>query len=249
MVQRLTWHSVEVQMRVRASLSPLILVLGLLFPQLQNSCLNESNYVFCDDNNPINGYWWNESWVPGLITYQTQFLILPDLFSGNAVFYAPGVMEATAEYRGLSLNNYLGGVALPTCAAIGRSVWLKRMDRSWEGPYLVVDCAKRGDLYGVAIVREESVEVDFKTALRWGMVKNTNPWKVLKWREEDVQVSMYPPQCIVYDPVKLKDWLESHLEYADRLEIITSIYEPPSIWRVGGEWITFPLYDQCREAQ
>jgi hypothetical protein len=48
-----------------------------------------------DDGNAYNGYWWNnEGWVPGLITFETQFLRIPDVVIGSAVFYAPDVSDS-----------------------------------------------------------------------------------------------------------------------------------------------------------
>lgn len=210
----------------------------LIVSLLLTVCYKESDWEVCDDNNVINGYWWRGYWVPGLPTYETQFLELPPLMSGIAVFYGPNVMEGTARYRGLSLDGYLGGVALPTCSFIGSPVWIKR--DTWEGPYLVVDCARRNDLYGVAVIRKEVVEVDFPTAVRWGMAEQhaDYSWNVLKWNE-DVLVSQFPPACIPKEAVDLSTWIEPRIEYVPWLDEITSLYIPPSTWRVGWEWKTF----------
>ena len=48
----------------------------------------------------------------------------------------------TAEYRGLDLDGYAGGVALMACGDLGREVWLQ-VDGAWHGPFLSVDCAAR----------------------------------------------------------------------------------------------------------
>jgi len=223
-------------------LKRLVLILALLL--VSADCYYEFEGVACDNNDITDGYWWYGSWTPGLPTYQSQFLELPHLFSGIAVFYAPYIMEATAEYRGLDLTGFLGGVALPTCSAIGSKVWIKRSN--WEGPYLVVDCARRNDLYGVAVIRKEAVEVDFNTAVRWGMVKikSDYSWTVKKWKV-DVLVSRVDPYCINDVPVSLVEWIEPRIEYAPYLDIITTIYEPPSTWRVDGEWITYKNNFYC----
>jgi hypothetical protein len=97
-----------------------------------------------------NGYWWaGEGWVPGLITFDTQFLRIPALAVGSAVFYAPQMMDANIKYRGLPYDKkyYAGGVALSFCSEIGHSVWLKRIDNEWEGPFFVADFSRRNDLY------------------------------------------------------------------------------------------------------
>lgn len=222
----------------------LIALLSLLL--VSADCYYETEGVACDNNNVIDGYWWRGGWIPGLPTYQSQFLELPPLFSGIAVFYAPYVMEGTAEYRGLDLSGYLGGVALPTCSAIGSSVWIKRS--SWEGPYLVVDCARRNDLYGIAVLRGEAVEVDFKTAVRWGMVKvkSDYSWTVNKW-QVDVLVSRVDPACSSSTPVNLKEWIEPRIEYVPYIDTITTLYKPPFTWRVDGEWITYNNDSSCHE--
>jgi hypothetical protein len=225
----------------------LIIAFAALF-LISANCFQECDWEVCDNNNVVDGYWWRGSWIPGLPTYESQFLELPDLFSGIAVFYGPYVMEGTAEYRGLNLNSYLGGVALPTCSGIGSPVWLKLEGKDWEGPFLVVDCARRNDLYGISIIRKEAVEVDFNTALRWGMVEQYPDfsWGTLKW-SEDVIVSRYPPSCIFGEPISLADWLEPRITFADRLETRTNIYEYPSTWRAGGEWITFDNQRTCNQ--
>ena len=143
-----------------------------------------------DDSDPYNGYWWYGDWVPGLISFESWFTPAPYFSYGNAVFYAPNVMEGTARHRGFSLDGYLDGVAMLSPADIGRTVWLRRPGHEWEGPYLVVDCARRGDMYGTIVHRDEVVEVGFRTALRWGMVRETagGGWRTNYWREENVEV-------------------------------------------------------------
>lgn len=224
----------------------LIIAFLALFLISATQCFQECDSELCDNNNVIDGYWWRGSWIPGLATYESQFLEVPDLFSGIAVFYGPNVMEGTAEYRGLNLDYYLGGVALPTCSSIGSPVWIKRDKSEWEGPYLVVDCAQRNDLYGIAVVREEAVEIDFNTAIKWGMVEQypDYSWKTLKWNE-DVIVSRYPPECIFGEPVNLKQWIEPRIEYAPWVNNLSVIYNPPSTWRVDGNWITFDNQRTC----
>lgn len=224
----------------------LLIIAFLALLLISATCFEECDLIECDNNNVIDGYWWRGSWIPGLPTYESQFLELPDLFSGIAVFYGPNVMEGTAEYRGLSLDNYLGGVALPTCSGIGSPVWIKRIEKEWEGPYLVVDCAQRNDLYGVAVIRAEAVEVDFNTAVRWGMAEQylDYSWGILKWNE-DVIVSKYPPNCILGDPVNLKEWIEPRIEYSPWVNNLSIIYNPPSTWRVDGDWKTFDNQKIC----
>ena len=125
-----------------------------------------------------DGYWWQgEVWVPGFISLETWYRPAPRHMVGKAVFYAPGVMHATAQVRGLSLDGFLDGVSLMSPADIGRTVWLLRPGGEWEGPFLVVDCARRNDMYGILVGRDEVVEVGWDTAVRWGMgYGHGKPW-------------------------------------------------------------------------
>jgi hypothetical protein len=200
------------------------------------------------------GYWWNNGWVPGLVSQETRFAPLPQVVQGGAVFYGPGVMEATAEYYGLSLTDgVVDGVSLLTCAEIGQKVWLKRPGHAWEGPFMVSDCAQRDDLYAFVVYREEVVEVGFKTAVKWGLATplSGKPWyKVHRWRVDDVQVSRVPPWGIDTAPVDMQDWFESVLTFArpkdDQCKLV---YRAPNsesnprnnypLWRVNCEWVTF----------
>lgn len=48
-----------------------------------------------------------------------------DHLAGEATYYAAGVMERVAAFRGLSLEGYAGGVALNRAGDLGRPVWLE----------------------------------------------------------------------------------------------------------------------------
>ncbi len=214
-------------------------------------CELESNFPACADNNIYNGYWWNGFWVPGLPTQGSQMLTNPPLAIGKAVFYGPNSMEATAKYRGFKLKGYVDGVSLLTCGDIGKSVWIKRPGNNWEGPFLVVDCAKRGDLYGIINYRNEVVEVGFKTALKWKMVyySDTEKWiyKEVKWNIDNVLVSKYPPPMIgKLNKVNMKDWFNSVVEFSEEKEdknnckLAYRLHENDRLplWRVDCKWIT-----------
>lgn len=200
-----------------------------------------------DDSDPYNGYdWHGDGWVPGLITLETWFTPAPLLSDGAAVFYAPGLMEATARQRRLPLAGYLGGVAMLSPADIGRTVWLKRASQDWEGPYLVVDCARRGDMYGTAILRGEVVEVGFSTALRWGMIRlKPGGWSTVRWREEGVQVivtNRRPDGASLPSPIRYAAWFKGMARFAIRAT--EPVYWPlaigPGRWRwTDGRTITF----------
>ena len=205
-----------------------------------NSCVNEYYWAKCNDGNPFNGYWWlKRYWVPGYISNKTWFVPAPTVSRGNATFYAPGVMEATAEYRGFDLSGYVDGVTLMSPADIGAEVWLKLPFGDWEGPFLVVDCARRGDIWPVINVYGNVIEVGFKTAERWGMVVQHNRWKALRWKEYDVLVSKVPPPLNESYPII--DYVNWWLDQAEFIYVREPrpIYRYPSTWRINGEWHTF----------
>lgn len=177
----------------------------------------------CEDDTPnwtYDGYCWFGKWIPGLPDYRTQFLEYPTLTIGKAVFYGPRVMEATAYYRGLDLEDYIGGVATMTCGDIGESVWLRRPGFEWEGPFLVSDCARRNDLYGIIIYREEAIEVDFKTALRWNMIASydfmSGDYEVAQWMIRNVLVSKIHPDLLSLQTeiTNLPDWFLKSITYS-----------------------------------
>jgi hypothetical protein len=211
-----------------------------------------------DDGNAYNGYWWWDGWVPGLVTFETQFLRLPPVSLGSAVFYAPGVMESNVEYRGLSLDGMIGGVAVQFCSQIGHSVWLLRPGQDelsgWEGPYIVADCSRRNDLFGQILYRDQVVEVDFETAVRWGLARyggeqNDGRWSTIRGRLDGVLVSTEDPQTHYNGQITdLSTWFEQQVEFAERSENHHQIqnYEPPATggglpsWLINGTWTTYP---------
>lgn len=169
----------------------LILLIGLPAPTHANYCASDA------DGSRYTGYLWvdDQTCVPGMITVRSWYLPAPTYAYGSAVFYGPNVMEATAHYRNLLLDDYLDGVSLMAPSDIGRTVWLRRPGHEWEGPYLVVDSAARQDMWPILYARGEIVEVGFKTAERWGMVTGdrngnyyTGRYKVHQWKIEDVEV-------------------------------------------------------------
>ena len=95
---------------------------------------------------------------------------------GKATHYGPGLMGEVARNRGVSLDGFAGGVALNRAGDLGRKVWLEwdpstssgRGEGLVDGPFLVVDCAGRGQDY----VRRERqgyvVEVSERVALARG---------------------------------------------------------------------------------
>lgn len=191
-----------------------------------------------DDGNAYNGYWWlGEGWVPGLITFSSQFLRMPTVSVGAATFYAPQAMEAQVEYRGLIYDKtkYVGAVAVAFCSELGHDVWLKRPgSNTWEGPFLVADCGRRNDIYGMVEFRDQVVEVDFDTAVLWGMARyggkqNGGRWSTLTGRLDMVLVSKVPPEQFDGAIVDQSVWFLQNVQFAKPSENSQCImnYIPP----------------------
>ncbi len=197
----------------------------------------DTRFVLGDtDSSPYNGYYWvldRSSWVPGMVTNKTWFLPSPQYTIGSAVYYAAGVMEATASWRDMSLKGFVGGVSLLSPADIGQVVWLRRPGEwEWEGPFLVVDCARRSDIWPIIYYRGEVVEVDFKTAIRWGMVKGGGDYNRVSMRMDAVEVwkgEFSPDTFSRKQPVDLRSWWIP-------LATFTKRWEDPPIWEPGATW-------------
>lgn len=228
-----------------------------------------------DDNNPYTGYRWKADLsicVPGFPTIKSWYTPAPEYIVGNAVWYAPFVMEATAAVRGLDLDGYIDGVALMSPADIGRTVWLKRPGHTWEGPFLVVDCAARNDIYPVVVHRGEVVEIGFQTAAKWGMVNATKwdhsyysrPYTTKQWILEGVEVIVSDdlPDWAIYDlaePILYSSWWADRLEFSNGpgYDPLLPVQIKPShtkfpgwIWRNGTypeDWIFINAYDDWNE--
>lgn len=122
----------------------------------------------------------------------------PTYSVGGAVWYAPGVMETNCEYRGFGR---VPGVALMSPSDIGKTVWLRPPGGEWEGPYKVCDCAMRGDMFSMVMWRHEVVEVDWRTAVRWGLGPHEGGWRL-----DGVEVLVDPAGPVWWPPVDYEDW-------------------------------------------
>lgn len=213
-----------------------IIIFMLSIPARASTCYDWQGYPSC------------------LPSTETFFHVPPPVTSGWAVYYIPGEMEATAEYRGFTLDDgYLGYVAAMTPAMIGWSVWLKRENHDWEGPYLVVDCPRSNDQYGLIEYKKEVIEVDFNTALRWGFVKLTGldnqkhyTYQVIAGGEANVQVSYYKPSKYMPPAVIYQNWYKSIFVSGPKQGYIwEDIPKNPTSWCITtkqtceGRWKTF----------
>lgn len=185
---------------------------------------------------PLNGYYDHQGrYVPGYVSNRTWFMAYPPNSYGRAVFYGPGVMEATAHWRELSLHGYLDGVALMSCRHIGETVWLKRVGNGWEGPFLVADCPRRGDQYSAVVYTDEVVEVGWQTAVRWRMARwvgGAQKYRVRNWYEEvHVWLGDSPPDHPWHTPAAwvFKDYFLENLQFTRRWQD-RPIFIPPDEW-------------------
>ncbi len=139
-----------------------------------------------------------------LVTHDTWMRGHPVYSEGAATFYAPGVMEATARVREMSLDGFVDGVSLMSPSDIGKVVWIK-YNGEWEGPFLSVDTAQQNHMCQAVQSRGEVVEVGYETAHEWGM---TDWPKVHEWKTP-VQVSLFPPVFLEpfgIEPVNFPEW-------------------------------------------
>lgn len=195
-------------LRVLGLLIVLLIVLGFAIKKAQASGCAFLNRDYC---------------VPGYISSETWWTPTPEHAVGKAVWYAPYLMERTAEFRGMSLDGFVGGVAMMSPADMGQVVWLLRPDQDgqgdteWEGPFLVVDTSARQDMWVTITKLEEVVEVDFETALRWGMVSGSKEnYTINEWMIRDVEVwkGLHPP-WEKSEPINYRTWFEQTLTWGD----------------------------------
>lgn len=144
------------------------------------------------------------------ITNRTWFTPTPENFIGKALMYAPGVMEAQARRLGVDLSDYLDGVALNSPADVGSTVWLKRDGGVWEGPFIVLDTSQRNHAWTHAVINEQSVEVGFQTALRWGMADSSG--RIIIGGLENVEV--WKGEVHPFHPTFPIDYAEYYLKIA-----------------------------------
>ena len=131
-----------------------------LYPVNFNDDIQENGY--CHGIYPEGRYFC----PPGYITYESAFYSSPIQFYGSMSSYAEGTMERMCDRNG-PCDGYKGGVAIVSCAAIGKTVWLRVPPGSWKGPFLVVDCGAIEHQYFHHAVINLAVEVGYKIAQSW----------------------------------------------------------------------------------
>lgn len=168
-----------------------LITLSVVSPPLvsSNGCTEKINYKG-DLSKLENGYCDHAGrWVPGLITLKTYQAAAPLHTKGSVVWYSEYIMELTAEQVGVDLAPYVDGISLMSCTDFRQVVWLRRPGHNWEGPFIVVDCAKRQDMFSAIYYHGEVAELGYKTANAWGLVETVNEERVVHaWYVSDVEV-------------------------------------------------------------
>lgn len=160
-------------------------------------------------------------YLPAWVTNDTWYREMPQYTVGKAVWYAPGLMNSTALVRGMNLEGFQGGVATNSVDMMGKIVWLRRQGLPWEGPFLVVDVSQRNHAYHHAVNVKSIVEVDFDTAIKWGIVSYNQTAKrgyvINKWSESNVEmwVGLEAPEEINENPVIYSEWYMENAEFCD----------------------------------
>lgn len=162
--------------------------------------------------------------LPAWVTNDTWYRPMPQYTTGRVVWYAPGIMNSTARYRGMDLTGFAGGIATTSVGNMGHVAWLKRPGLPWEGPFLIVDVSQRNHAYYHAVIVGTIAEVDFDTALEWGIVgldKSKRGYHINMWSMDDVEmwIGLSPPNSAggadVGEPVNYRAWYEANAEFCD----------------------------------
>ncbi len=177
-------------------------------PNLDSSPKELLNFGYCDKY----GYFY-----PSLITVDAARRALPDYAEGVVTWVNPNRMEDTALVNNINLSNYIDGIALMSCADIGQTVWIKRPEADWEGPYVVADCANPKHMFAAICYKEEITELGFKTAQAWGLATYDNEKvKVVKHVVAGVQIMKstgFPEPN--GEPVDYRTWWLSKLTFVN----------------------------------
>ena len=111
---------------------------------------------------------------PSLITPESAQRKMPDYVKGDVTWVNPHRMEDTAVVNNIDLSPFKDGIALMSCSDIGETVWLKRPDHNWDGPFVVADCANPRHMFAAICYKGEVAELGFKTAVEWGLATYEN---------------------------------------------------------------------------
>jgi hypothetical protein len=145
--------------------------------------------------------------------------------SGKAMYYNPGVMKTVIESRTRFAHiepceECIGYVAMLRYGDVDRKVWLQLSPLRVEGPFHVVDAAATQHV-GMLIEREWVIDVDYKTAQRWGF---RMPW-VTVWDEPPLDL------LLATDAIPL-DWETCRLPTSAFVRSPHSVSVPDAVMEV-----------------
>ncbi len=163
-----------------------------------------------------HGYCQSGIFIPGLPTYETWMEPAPIHNEGNAVWYNPEVMQEVAGNKGIVLSTMdpsspiLDGVAVMSPADVGKTVWIFR-NEAWEGPYLAIDTTNRQHMFRSIDHVEETIEISFETANRWGWIVRNEDGSIdrlnsKKIEEVEICIGPDPSVCADTEPVDYPTW-------------------------------------------
>lgn len=98
------------------------------------------------------------------------------LLIGSVTYYNDRPMKATYQARiawghVTPCESCIGMIAVLDSENLNKVAYIKRPNKDWEGPFLIVDCAQAK--HKEALRRRGLVaEVDYQTKLRWGYLPN-----------------------------------------------------------------------------
>lgn len=215
----------------------LLLMLSTASAGAQQECVDtDGPYIdfYCDHwGNRVPFYINNDSWMIGM----------PEHVSGKMAFYGIYSMDATARFRGIDYEEMgcpMGGISLMSPIDIGQLAYIK-VDNEWYGPFCVVDCAKRGDMYSIVVYRDEVVEVNFEFAETLGMVERRGDSYIVrewyKYAEVYVPSANHPLQFPTRSPINFDEYWLERAKSINHYE--SPVFQVEGGWKVKGEDIYY----------
>jgi hypothetical protein len=142
---------------------------------------------------------------------------MPDYAKGVVTWVNPHRMEDTASVNNIDLTPFKDGIALMSCSDVGETVWLRRPEHEWEGPYVVADCANKKHMFAAICYKREIAEVGFNTAVDWGLAYiEDDKVKIVSHTVQDVEVfksSDFPNPT--GEPIDYPSWWLSKLKFVN----------------------------------
>lgn len=148
-------------------------------------------------------------WTPGVIT--TSFWMdTPLHYTTRALWQSEGVMESTAEWKGISLSEVAGGIALNSCAYDGQLAHIRPPNFDWIA-VKVVDCANRLHTYYHAVPVDSALELNYALAESLGIVDHVNNGGGIGLY--GMEVCLTELSLCSGNGVDYKNWFLDHVQY------------------------------------